>query len=241
MDAALVEAAERAINTMHENLGEPLTIDDLARSAMFSKFHFSRIFQRTTGASPGRFLSALRLQEAKRLLRTTSSTVVDIAHQVGYNSVGTFSFRFHASVGAAPITYRRVGGHAAARLTAGDPGAGATVRGRIDSAPGAVFVGLFAGPIAEGRPIRELVVHGSGSFALSQVPTGTWRLVVCGAGSDRTGMDADHLEFSAPVTVRSGVSMLLPDIALRPARLIDPPVLWMLPDLRSTVFLPAAG
>src|ERR687887_1129758 len=98
---------------MQQNLGERLTIDDMARSAMFSKFHFSRVFQRVTGVSPGRFLSAMRLEEAKRLLLTPSLTVADISHRVGYNSVGTFSSRFRHSVGVSPTTYRQLGGNPA--------------------------------------------------------------------------------------------------------------------------------
>ena len=66
------DAIERVILTMRRRLGEPMTVDDLARTARFSKFHFTRIFQRATGVSPGRFLSAMRLNEAKRLLITTS-------------------------------------------------------------------------------------------------------------------------------------------------------------------------
>src|SRR5688500_16565503 len=92
-------AAERAIRMMHENLGDYFTIDDMANSAMFSKFHFTRIFQEVTGVSPGRFLSALRLQKAKQLLVSTSWNVADISVLVGYSSVGTFSTRFSKSVG----------------------------------------------------------------------------------------------------------------------------------------------
>ena len=41
-------AMQRVIDFMHENLGEPITVADLARVASFSKFHFSRVFQRST-------------------------------------------------------------------------------------------------------------------------------------------------------------------------------------------------
>src|SRR5262245_51420880 len=106
-DAAEV-AVRRVIKAMLENLDDDLTIDDMARIAMFSKFHFSRMFQRVTGVSPGRFLSALRLQRAKQLLLSTSFNIADISHRVGYTSVGTFSSRFTRSVGISPIAYRRL-------------------------------------------------------------------------------------------------------------------------------------
>src|SRR6266545_1373534 len=112
MEEAAERAVLRAIGAMRERLGEQLTVDDLARAAMFSKFHFSRMFQRVTGVSPGRFLSALRLQKAKHLLVSTTMSVADISVHVGYNSVGTFSSRFSRSVGMSPTTYRRRAGYA---------------------------------------------------------------------------------------------------------------------------------
>src|SRR5436305_4511192 len=113
MEDVAEKAVLRAIGEMRERLGEELTIDDLARAALFSKFHFTRLFQRLTGVSPGRFLSALRLQRAKQLLVSTSMNVADISVYVGYNSVGTFSSRFSRSVGMSPTAYRRCAGYAA--------------------------------------------------------------------------------------------------------------------------------
>ncbi|MFI2617297.1 helix-turn-helix domain-containing protein [Streptomyces sp. NPDC018584] len=99
---------QRSIATMHHHFHEPLTLDDLARSAMVSKFYFLRVFSRVTGVTPGRFLSAVRLQEAKRLLRSTSLNVADISARVGYSSTGTFSRRFSESVGVSPTKYRHL-------------------------------------------------------------------------------------------------------------------------------------
>src|SRR5947208_1146226 len=155
MDEIVRRAVERAIDTMQKNLGERLTIDDMARSAMFSKFHFTRVFQRVTGVSPGRFLSAMRLEEAKRLLLSTQFTVADISHRVGYNSVGTFSSRFRNSVGVSPTTYRQLGG-SPLQPPADRPPMAETkgvVRGAIiappSSHPSLIFIGLFPGRILE--------------------------------------------------------------------------------------------
>ncbi|MFE6159074.1 helix-turn-helix transcriptional regulator [Streptomyces sp. NPDC056486] len=114
----------RSITTMYRSYHEPLTLDDLARSAMVSKFHFLRVFTRVTGVTPGRFLSAVRLHEAKRLLRTTSLNVADISAQVGYSSTGTFSRRFSESVGVSPTKYRHLAYERCTGqpVTAGTPG-----------------------------------------------------------------------------------------------------------------------
>ncbi|WP_425442561.1 helix-turn-helix domain-containing protein [Streptomyces colonosanans] len=94
---------------MRENYHEPLVLDDLARSAMMSKFYFIRVFQRTTGVTPGRFLSAVRLHEAKSHLVHSSLNVAEISARVGYSSASTFSRRFTASVGLSPTQFRRSG------------------------------------------------------------------------------------------------------------------------------------
>ena len=107
MPQHILEAVDRAKQTMESPYGDELTVEELARSALFSRFHFSRMFQQVTGVSPGRYLSSLRLEEAKRLLRTTDMKIIDITYNVGYSSVGTFSSRFSKDVGMSPSEYRR--------------------------------------------------------------------------------------------------------------------------------------
>jgi AraC-like DNA-binding protein len=187
MDEVIENAVERVIRSMRENLGEPITINDMARTAMFSKFHFSRIFQRVTGVSPGRFLSALRLQEAKRLLRSTNMTVADISHVVGYNSIGTFSTRFRASVGLSPTEYRQFDSYPAPLPTPPAALSGTTtVRGHIWSPPnwrpGLVAAGLFPDRIAQGCPVRRTARLGPGAFVIDHVPVGSWYLLAHSAG-----------------------------------------------------------
>lgn len=112
MDSVAEIAVRRAIEFMYGNFSESITVDSLARAAMYSKFHFTRVFRAVTGVSPGRFLSAIRIQESKRLLVYTDWSVLNISIQVGYNSVGTFSSRFRRIVGCSPTTYRKLDGYA---------------------------------------------------------------------------------------------------------------------------------
>ncbi|MEV5721018.1 AraC family transcriptional regulator [Amycolatopsis mediterranei] len=241
MDEIVRQAVARAIVTMRDNLGERLTIDDLARAAMFSKFHFTRVFLRVTGLSPGRFLSALRLAEAKHLLATTAISVADISHQVGYNSVGTFSARFSGSVGVSPSGYRQLHGMAP-RIAdrQAQPGSGATVRGQLRvSVPaevGPVFVGLFAARITEGAPARHAILSGPGPYALTDVPLGSWYVLTHAFGTcphDGTQGLRPFTGLSGPVTVHRGVTASLADVRLRPRHGFDPPVLLALPSLRQ--------
>ncbi|MEV5764617.1 AraC family transcriptional regulator [Micromonospora sp. NPDC052213] len=245
MNNHFVDAVERSIVLMHENLGEQLTVDDMARAAMFSKFHYTRVFQRITGVSPGRFLSALRLQRAKTLLLSTSMNVADISVHVGYNSVGTFSSRFTRSVGVSPIEYRRCGG-AVPRLGATKPELGAesadgVVSGVISAcspvALDAIFLGLFKSRIPEGQPTSCAMLSGPGRFVLDRVPEGTWYLLCHGVGPGRGagGDDDDVSQFGSHGPFRIGPEQKSLDVVVRlgPARLCDPPMLLALPDPRT--------
>ncbi|MEU3457604.1 AraC family transcriptional regulator [Micromonospora sp. NPDC006766] len=246
MEDVAERAVLRAIEAMHERLGDELTIDDLARAAMFSKFHFTRIFQRLTGVSPGRFLSALRLQKAKHLLVSTSMNVAAISVQVGYNSVGTFSSRFSRSVGMSPTAYRRRAGYAAAIHAAADnasrrSNARLSCRLRLPEPDEAViFVGMFAHRIPEGRPVRCAVLEEPGRVTFDSVPLGTWYLLaqsisLDGAGTGAWTDIADRpvsVAAYGPFTVRAD-SAIAADLELRPTRDLDPPLLLALLDVRK--------
>jgi AraC family transcriptional regulator len=204
---------------------------------MFSKFHFTRVFQQATGVSPGRFLSALRLDEAKRLLLATSITVADISCRVGYNSVGTFSTRFSSRVGLSPSAYRQQGGFQHRLPGVPRPGVKpATIRGFVSAppeiSPGLVFVGLFPTRIPEGAPVRFTVIDAPGPYQLTGVPEGTWHLVTHCVTGPLTRHGSGYTGHHGPITVESGVTARLADLRVRPQRMFDPPVLLALPDLR---------
>jgi AraC-like DNA-binding protein len=246
VDDSIEQAVKRAITTMRENLGEPLTVDDMARAAMFSKFHFTRVFQRTTGVSPGRFLSAMRLQRAKQLLVSTSLNVADISLRVGYNSVGTFSSRFSRSVGMPPTMYRRRAGFAARIPT--DPDAAnrqpsaARMYGRVwpsRTVPRElVFVGLFPERIPEGKPARCTVLAKPGPYQFENVPAGSWYVLAQSVTGDPEALANDDapqtvsVATHGPVTVH-GDTVVRADLLLKPAQALDPPVLLALLDARK--------
>jgi AraC-like DNA-binding protein len=258
MDKTVEQAVERAITAMHDRLGEPVTLDDMAKAAMFSKFHFTRVFQRATGLSPGRFLSAIRLQRAKQLLVSTDLNVADISFLVGFNSVGTFSSRFSRSVGMSPTQYRRQGGFAThlpdpapPEFAESAPGTPASlVEGVVrahEEQGGPVFVGLFPGRLPEGTPIRSTLLEHPGCYQLQRVPPGSWyvhahQLAQKVPDLPRAAATAGHepvmVGSKGPIVIGRGGNQTVRkvDVLLDSARIMDPPVLLAVPDARTLAF-----
>src|SRR4029078_1004716 len=99
-------AVERAITDARERLCEPISLHDMSRVAYLSAFHFNRVFHQITGLPPAKFISAMRLDEAKRLLLNTNLSITDICFEVGYNSLSTFTRYFTQRVGLGPREFR---------------------------------------------------------------------------------------------------------------------------------------
>ncbi|WP_338759022.1 helix-turn-helix transcriptional regulator [Massilia sp. METH4] len=97
---------QRALRTMRGTLEEPFNLEQLARQAELSVFHFSRSFKAATGLSPSRYFVQLRIEEAKRLLCETADPVIDVALLLGYRSPSHFAQVFKELTGVSPTAYR---------------------------------------------------------------------------------------------------------------------------------------
>jgi AraC family transcriptional regulator len=245
-------AVERAIASIWERYNEPLSLAEIAKSAILSRFHFSRVFREATGVSPGRFLTAVRIYQAKRMLVTTSLSVTDISLDVGYNSLGSFTNRFTESVGISPARFRRMSKNGTYELPAPVPSTSpflGTVEGCVglprDYAGARVYVGTFKNPIVQGQPASAMIVRATAPgqlvpFRLTGVPAGEWfvQAVAVADTSDpepwtrRSLLVATH----GCVSVRPDTTTEA-DVYLRPRRPTDLPILLALPDLESEPIL----
>lgn len=88
------------------HLNEPLTLDSVARRMHLSRAHFARRIRQQTGQTFIAYLTALRLQEARTLLRESEWTTVTIAEFVGFKSSTYFHRLFRAKMGMTPGEFR---------------------------------------------------------------------------------------------------------------------------------------
>ncbi len=70
---------------------EPLSLDEVAQRAGYSRYHFLREFRAAYGETPRAYLTRRRIERAKDLLRSANLTVTEICHMVGFSSLGSFS------------------------------------------------------------------------------------------------------------------------------------------------------
>ncbi|ROQ27256.1 transcriptional regulator GlxA family with amidase domain [Streptomyces sp. PanSC19] len=90
-----------------ERLGEPLTVEDLARRARMSSRHLGRHFRAVTGTTPLQWLLTQRIRRAQELLEATDDSVDAIAEATGMGTATTLRRHFNRTVGVPPDTYRR--------------------------------------------------------------------------------------------------------------------------------------
>jgi transcriptional regulator GlxA family with amidase domain len=104
-DGATGTAATRAWAV--ERLGDPLTLAELAAHARMSVRTFTRRFRDETGTSPQQWLAAQRLALARQLLESTDHPVDRVAADAGFGTAASLRGQLRASIGVAPLTYRR--------------------------------------------------------------------------------------------------------------------------------------
>ena len=100
-------ALNRACSFIAENLGERFTLDDLARQAGVSRFHFARLFRVSTGDSPMAYLLKSRIERAKQMLLQDDRPVCEIAAVLGFCDQSHLTRTFRRLTGLTPREFAR--------------------------------------------------------------------------------------------------------------------------------------
>ncbi len=98
----------RVLDFIEAHLADDISLDDLAREACLSPYHFSRLFHEATGRPPHRYLIERRIQEAQKMLRSGRSSITEIALDTGFGSQSNFARTFRKISGFTPGQYREL-------------------------------------------------------------------------------------------------------------------------------------
>jgi len=101
------ESIGRALQKLHERPAHGWSLEELAKDVGMSRSMLAERFAHFVGVPPIQYLAQWRIQLAASLLRTSTSSLAEIAEQVGYGSETALSRAFKRCVGIAPAPYRR--------------------------------------------------------------------------------------------------------------------------------------
>jgi len=104
VSSSSVHAAQRHVL---EHLAERLNLEDLARAANLSPFHFARVFRQKTGFTPAAYVRSVRIGRARELLRAGELSVKQVGQAVGFPLAHHFSAVFKQSTGQSPREFVR--------------------------------------------------------------------------------------------------------------------------------------
>ncbi|MDF9297252.1 response regulator transcription factor [Geobacillus stearothermophilus] len=115
IDQHVIEAEERvrsplvkqAIQFIHEHLHQPFSLRELSEFLHVNASYLSTLFKEETNLTFSEYVTRARLQKAKSLLLTTNLTIVEVAEQVGYQTVKYFVKLFKEFEGMTPSQFRK--------------------------------------------------------------------------------------------------------------------------------------
>jgi len=91
---------------VHEHIGSPISLDDLANIAGVSRFHFHRQFRKSMGVTPHAYVLRARIERAKALLTGSDVTIGEVSGAVGFADQSHFSNIFRKLTAMTPRGFR---------------------------------------------------------------------------------------------------------------------------------------
>jgi AraC-like DNA-binding protein len=93
---------------MENNLSNPPSLIKLAKESGLSVYRLKNGLRIRYGNTPFKLLTEMRMLKAKELLLRGEANIGEVAQEVGYSSVGSFSNTFFERFGVRPSTYKKV-------------------------------------------------------------------------------------------------------------------------------------
>ncbi len=98
---------DAVIDFIESNYHDPITVDDMIKQIHISKYHFIRLFRRVIGITPYSYLTNYRINISKQMLRSSDSSISEIAESCGFSDTSNFIAHFKRHTGVRPAQYRK--------------------------------------------------------------------------------------------------------------------------------------
>lgn len=97
----------QVIEHIYKNIGNKITVEELALVANLSPSYFNQIFRKETGETPYRFILLIRLNHSLRLIDEGKCNLTEIAYRCGFSSSSHFSVAFQKEFSLTPSEYQK--------------------------------------------------------------------------------------------------------------------------------------
>lgn len=102
-----LERLEQVFNFVEQNYERELSLSEIATTANYSIFHFTRFFKEATSMTFNQYINNFRISKASQYLMQSGDPIIDIAYKSGFSSIKTFNRVFRHSMGCSPSEYRK--------------------------------------------------------------------------------------------------------------------------------------
>ena len=99
---------DKALAYIRQNYACKITLDELAGIAHLSKYYFLKLFRQFTGMTPYEYILNYRINQSKKMLRTTGMSVGQIADFCGFRDECNFIRKFKTVTGRTPLNFRKL-------------------------------------------------------------------------------------------------------------------------------------
>jgi len=104
-----IKHIEFALKYIEDNLKTDFSLNDVAKAAGYSEYHFLRVFKQVTNFTPANYIRKRRLSEVAREVDASDRSISDIAFEYGFNSKENFTRAFKAEHNILPTEYKTFG------------------------------------------------------------------------------------------------------------------------------------
>lgn len=103
----IAQIIEKVRFSMRQDVGQVVTMEDLAAEHHVGYSYFRKMFKKYTGVSPAQYLLQLKIIRAKELLLSTDKSIKEISLELGFQTIHYFSLMFKKKVGMSPAAFRK--------------------------------------------------------------------------------------------------------------------------------------
>lgn len=100
----MLERAKAYIMSHYSN--KNISLDEVSREINISPYYFSKLFKERTGENFIDYVTNIRIQKAKELLKGTDLSMKEICEKIGYSDPNYFSRSFKRRTGLSPTEYK---------------------------------------------------------------------------------------------------------------------------------------